>query len=120
MKLLLQLEQAAIFGAAIYFLNQHGLGWHWWVWALLFFSPDLGMLGYFIHPKMGAWGYNFFHHQGVAIALMGTGWLMHQEGLLAAGLLLLSHSAFDRVWGYGLKYNDQFNHTHLGMVGKQK
>jgi len=51
---------------------------------------------------------------------MGTGWLMHQEGLLAAGLLLLAHSAFDRVWGYGLKYNDQFNHTHLGMVGKQK
>jgi hypothetical protein len=31
---------------------------------------------------------------------------------------LLGHSSFDRVLGYGLKYDDDFKHTHLGWIGK--
>ncbi|MFN3665935.1 MAG: DUF4260 family protein, partial [Sediminibacterium sp.] len=35
-------------------------------------------------------------------------------------LVLLAHSTFDRVAGYGLKYFDSFDHTHLGWIGKSK
>jgi hypothetical protein len=33
--------------------------------------------------------------------------------------LLLDHSRFDRVFGYGLKHEDVFQNTHLGVIGKQ-
>jgi hypothetical protein len=36
------------------------------------------------------------------------------------GLIFMAHSCFDRVAGYGLKYFDSFDHTHLGWVGKSK
>lgn len=26
----------------------------------------------------------------------------------------------DRIFGYGLKYSDDFKHTHLGMIGKKE
>lgn len=34
------------------------------------------------------------------------------------GTVLLFHSAFDRLLGYGLKYATGFQDTHLGGVGK--
>ncbi|MBC8508108.1 MAG: DUF4260 family protein [Anaerolineales bacterium] len=34
------------------------------------------------------------------------------------GVIMLGHSSLDRVIGYGLKYPDSFQHTHLGMIGK--
>ncbi len=34
--------------------------------------------------------------------------------------LLFAHSSFDRMLGYGLKYNDSFNHTSLGWTGKKE
>jgi hypothetical protein len=36
------------------------------------------------------------------------------------GLIFLAHSSFDRAAGYGLKYFDGFNHTHLGYIGKNR
>jgi hypothetical protein len=35
-----------------------------------------------------------------------------------AGTILLGHSSFDRVFGYGLKHEDAFQNTHLGMIGR--
>jgi hypothetical protein len=34
------------------------------------------------------------------------------------GTVLLFHSAFDRLLGYGLKHRTGFQDTHLGRVGK--
>jgi hypothetical protein len=31
---------------------------------------------------------------------------------------MFSHAAFDRMLGYGLKYEQGFRHTHLGTIGK--
>jgi hypothetical protein len=39
---------------------------------------------------------------------------------IKVALIFLAHSTFDRVAGYGLKYFDSFDHTHLGWVGKSK
>jgi hypothetical protein len=33
-----------------------------------------------------------------------------------AGVILFGHSSMDRIFGYGLKYSDSFQHTHLGML----
>jgi len=30
------------------------------------------------------------------------------------------HVAVDRALGYGLKFNDDFQHTHLGWIGNKR
>ena len=90
----------------------------WWMYALLFFLPDISFLGYLINPKTGAWCYNIFHHKGVMILLAVTGYFWNIPLLLAIGIIFFGHAAFDRIFGYGLKFPDSFNHTHLGKIGK--
>lgn len=116
MKYVLKLEELAMTFLVIYFLNQHLLGLSWWVWALLFFAPDISMLGYLVNTRTGAFCYNLFHHKGIAILVIAIGFLMNVEMALAVGILLFAHSSFDRIWGYGLKYEDNFKNTHLGML----
>lgn len=106
--------------AGIYFLYLYNLGLPVWAWVLLFFSPDVSMLGYVINNKAGAISYNVFHHKGVALVLAFTGFFIGNEVLLAVGVLLFAHSSFDRMMGYGLKYYSGFGDTHLGKVGKGK
>ncbi len=105
--------------AAIYLLTFHHLGLSVWIWVLLFFSPDISMLGYAVNAKAGAFCYNLFHHKGVAILLVAAGYGMQKEVVLAAGLLLFAHASFDRIWGYGLKYATGFKDTHLGSLEKK-
>jgi hypothetical protein len=118
MGITLQIEETAITALAIYGLTRLNLHLPLWAWVPLFFSPDLSMLGYLLGTQVGAFTYNLFHHRAVAIAVMAAGLFLHQDALIAAGLLLLAHSAFDRMMGYGLKYADSFKHTHLGWMGK--
>jgi hypothetical protein len=120
MKSLIQLEELLLTIAALYFLSQHGLGISAWWWALLFFSPDISMLGYLLGPKAGAVSYNLFHHKGLALGLALAGYFLHQEVLLTVGTLLFAHSSFDRMMGYGLKYFSSFQDTHLGPIGSKK
>ncbi|MEO5584504.1 MAG: DUF4260 family protein [Flavobacteriales bacterium] len=35
-----------------------------------------------------------------------------------ASVILYGHSCMDRVFGFGLKFGDSFQHTHLGWIGK--
>ncbi|MDJ1466410.1 DUF4260 domain-containing protein [Xanthocytophaga flava] len=116
MKLTIKLEEIAMFIAAVYFLSIYNLGLSAWVWFLLFFAPDLGMLGYIINTRIGALTYNLFHHKGIAISLSLVGYFLHNDILIASGALLVAHAAFDRMLGFGLKYDDNFKHTHLSDV----
>ncbi|GAA4338477.1 DUF4260 domain-containing protein [Flaviaesturariibacter amylovorans] len=120
MKTLIALEEAALTGAALYFLGQQPLSLPPWAWALLFFAPDASMLGYAAGPRAGAVAYNMAHHRGGALGVVAAGYFGGYEVLLVAGLLLFAHASFDRVFGYGLKYATGFAHRHLGFVGKQK
>ncbi len=88
-------------------------GWLYWA---LFLTPDIGMLGYLINTKVGAMLYNLFHHKGIAISFYLAGLILTNPELQFIGLLLFGHSAFDRIFGYGLKYDDSFKHTHLGWL----
>ncbi|WP_316749677.1 DUF4260 domain-containing protein [Pedobacter gandavensis] len=112
----IQLEEAAITAISLYFLSQHSLALSVWLWILLFFSPDLAMVGYLFNTKTGALIYNLFHHRGIALILVGIGFFSGQEVWIAAGILLFAHASFDRMLGFGLKYEDAFKHTHLGTM----
>lgn len=116
----IKIEEAAITAVAIYFLSKHNLGLPVWLWVLLFFSPDLSMLGYLVNSRIGALTYNLFHHRAIALVLAAIGFLMHMDILITGGILLAAHSSFDRMLGYGLKYPDDFKHTSSGWIGKDK
>jgi hypothetical protein len=92
--------------------------------------PDIGMLGYLINSRVGAITYNLLHHKGLALflfalALVGTVNSVHEHPMityfmntLPIGIILYGHASMDRIFGYGLKFNDSFHHTHLGWIGK--
>ncbi|MGY2134691.1 DUF4260 domain-containing protein [Hymenobacter sp. HD11105] len=116
MKNLLKLEELAEAILAVVIFSQ--LPYAWWWLPTLFLLPDLGMLGYLIGPRAGAFSYNLLHHKALAVAAGVAGWWLSLPMLLLAGSVLLFHAAFDRLMGYGLKYATSFQHTHLGYVGK--
>ena len=117
MNLLLKLEEIAIFLFCIFLFNMLDFAW-WWFPALLML-PDVGMIGYLISPRIGALTYNLLHHRLVAsvIALYALSYGDDFWTLIA--LIFLAHISFDRALGYGLKYNDRFSNTHLGVIGKK-
>jgi hypothetical protein len=126
MKNLLKLEELAQFLACLFgFILCRA---PWWVYPLLIIGPDIGMVGYLANAKVGAFTYNLFHHKGVAFLFLGAGFPMmmlnfHGDQPLApivlgTGIILLGHSSMDRMLGYGLKFGDDFKHTHLGWIGK--
>src|SRR5687768_10045251 len=104
MKMQLKLEELAMAFAGIYLCTLTGIMPVWWLYFLLFFTPDIGMAGYLVNTRVGALTYNFLHHKGVAIAVWVIGFLSGNEYLQFAGLLMFAHSSFDRMLGYGLKY----------------
>jgi hypothetical protein len=115
----IKIEEAAITAISIYFLSRYNLGLPIWIWLLLFFSPDISMIGYLISTRTGAYCYNLFHHRAVALVVLALGLLTYNNVLVAVGALLFAHSSFDRMMGYGLKYTDDFKHTNLGWMGKK-
>jgi len=117
MKILLKVEEFFLFGLSLFLFSRLDYSWGWYV--LLFLTPDLSMLGYLMNPRLGSWTYNLIHHKGLSVALYLLGYLTTNPALQFAGTLLLGHSSFDRVFGYGLKYSDAFKNTHLGVIGKQ-
>jgi hypothetical protein len=118
MKTIIKMEEAAMTAISIFLLTRYNLGLSAWVWVLLFFSPDISMLGYLAGSRVGALFYNLIHHRGIALLVVAIGLYLANEVLIATGILLFGHSSFDRMMGYGLKYDDNFKHTHLGWIGK--
>lgn len=115
--MLLNLEDAA--KLIVSYLGTLWLGYDWWLFFALLLLPDLSMIGYVVNARLGALTYNIGHHQGVAILAFIAGYILGPGWLMLAGLVLFGHSAMDRIFGYGLKYADDFKHTHLGYIGKQ-
>jgi len=116
MKITLKLEDLAQFILGIFLFSQLDFAW-WWFPALILL-PDIGMLGYIFGPKIGASVYNLFHHKAVAIGIYLLGIFYFGSVITLIGIILFSHAALDRIFGYGLKYPDSFQNTHLGKIGK--
>ena len=118
MKKMIAIEELFLVGLCLFLFGN--LQYAWWWFAIFFFAPDLSMIAYAAGPRVGAFGYNLVHHKAVAIGCYLAGVLLASGPLQFAGLIMLAHSSMDRVLGYGLKYPDAFQHTHLGWIGQAK
>lgn len=102
------------------------LFWHgngslpWWGALLAFFAPDLGFLGYLSGGRTGAFIYNALHIYGFGAAVLAIGLFAPAPLLAGLGWLWIAHAGFDRMLGYGLKFPQGFDHTHLGRIGKRR
>ncbi|SDE45572.1 DUF4260 domain-containing protein [Cellulophaga baltica] len=116
MKNTIKVEEIAMLVLGIYLFSL--LNYQWWRFLLLTLTPDFGMIGYLFGNKIGAISYNVFHHKGIAVAIYLLGVYLAIPLWQLAGVILFSHAAMDRVFGYGLKYEKGFKYTHLGEIGK--
>ena len=77
------------------------------------------MLGYARSTQLGALIYNIGHTHLLPACLALYGLHNHRPFVIGIGLIWLAHIGMDRVLGYGLKYDDDFKHTHLGSLLKK-
>jgi hypothetical protein len=117
MKTTLKLEELAQFILSIFAFSQLSFAW-WWYLALILL-PDVSMVGYLINTKVGAVLYNFAHHKAIAIIFYVIGVYLANQNLQLTGIIMFGHSSMDRIMGYGLKYSDSFQNTHLGVIGNK-
>ena len=111
---LLRLEGGVIFALSIFFFHRSGGSWS--MFALLFLTPDLFMLGYLANEKLGAALYNLVHTITGPGIVLAAGALSSQRAATALALIWAAHIGFDRLLGYGLKYPTRFKDTHLQRV----
>jgi hypothetical protein len=109
---LLRLEGAALLAGSLLAFTTTGRPW--WLIPLTLLLPDLSALGYLGGTVLGARVYNVFHITPLPALLVGVGWWQNASLATALGLIWLAHIGMDRTVGYGLKYGDDFQHTHLG------
>ena len=115
-KFFLRLEGVVLFVAAL--LIFHSTHQHWWWVPALLLTPDLFMVGYAQSTQLGALIYNIGHTYLLPVSIALYGWHSHRPLVLAISLIWLAHIGMDRFAGYGLKYDDNFKHTHLGSLLK--
>ena len=115
-RVLLRLEGLALLAAMVLLYSTRG--GPWWLFAVLFLAPDLSFAAYLAGARIGAIVYNAVHVTAVPIALLIAGLAFDQPLAASIAIIWLAHIGMDRAAGYGLKYPDAFNHTHLGRIGK--
>lgn len=112
MKLLIRFENLFLLIAAIYiyfFIFQFPA----LVLLIFFFVIDISMLGYLINDQIGAYIYNFAHSLIVPCVFLAFGLYFQENFFICTSLILFIHIFMDRFFGYGLKYSDDFKHTHI-------
>jgi hypothetical protein len=113
---LLRLEAAALLAGSL--LAYTTTGQPWWLVPLTFLFPDLFMIGYVAGTQVGARSYNLAHITPLPGVLIAFGWWQNASLAVALGLVWLAHIGLDRMFGFGLKYGDDFQHTHLSGKGE--
>src|SRR5699024_12284198 len=115
MKTLLKLEE--IGGIIVSLFLFQISGYNWWLYPVLFFTPDISMLGYLANKKVGAMTYNIFHHKLVAILIAAIGLLNFPVAILI-GSILLGHTCLERLVGYGAKLDRELECHNVGETGQ--
>ncbi len=113
----LRLEGLAVLAVAAAAYAQTGASWY--LFGILFLSPDLSLLAYLGGSRAGAIAYNAVHSYLGPLALLAAGYFGNSY-LLPYALIWLAHNGMDRAVGYGLKYASSFGDTHLGFVGRRR
>ena len=107
MKTLIKLEELALVLLSFYLFL--ALDYAWWWFPLLFFLPDISMIGFLINPKAGALTYNVIHHKALSILLYLLGSFTQLPALQLAGVIMFGHSSLDRVLGFELQQTEKLN-----------
>jgi hypothetical protein len=94
-------------------------GASWWLFAALWLAPDLSILGYFAGPCRGSRIYNAAHTYTIPIVLAVSALLFHANAVLPFAVIWVNHIGVDRMMGYGLKFSNGFDWTHLGVRKKR-
>jgi hypothetical protein len=115
-RVIIRIECAAllILASALYAKT----GTSWWLFAILFLAPDVSFLGYLGGPRAGAIVYNAAHTLTGPMLLALAGLFLKVELCVPLALIWCAHIGFDRMLGYGLKYEAGFSFTHLGRIGR--
>jgi hypothetical protein len=111
---LLRIEEAILLILTV-FTYQH-LHYSWLLFAILFLTPDLFMLGYLLNVRAGAATYNFVHTLTLPLCLLLAGYIQHWHLPTELALIWTAHIAADRLLGYGLKCPTFFKDTHLQHI----
>jgi hypothetical protein len=114
----LRLEGAVLLAGSL--LAYSSTGRAWWLVPLALLVPDLSMIGYLVGTRIGARAYNVAHATPIPAVVVAVGWWQDTSLVLALGLIWIAHIGVDRLVGYGLKYGDHFQHTHLGRIGRAR
>ena len=109
----LRAEAAALFFFCLHMYSSFYNDWQ--LFALLFFIPDLFILFYLLNSKAGAQAYNISHFFAWPALLLSSGFLFDQKLMIQLGIIWASHLAFDRMLGWGLKFEDSFFNTSMGV-----
>jgi len=110
----LRLEGLVILSGGLFLYAQ--TGYSWLLFGLLLLAPDLAMVPYLINPRIGSLSYNLVHTYALPLTLAVAAYYWQWSLPLALALIWLTHIGMDRMVGYGLKYRDNFKHTHLQEV----
>jgi hypothetical protein len=116
-RLILQLEGLTLLALATWCF--HALAsLPWWLYAVLFFIPDVSFVAYAAGQKFGAAAYNALHSTIGPALLAFAGFLLGSSVVMSVAAIWAAHVGFDRMLGYGLKYATGFSDTHLGRIGR--
>lgn len=107
MKMLIRLEEIGMVLLSFYLFL--ALDYAWWWFPLLFFVPDVSLIGYLINKTVGIATYNFIHHKALSVALYLAGSFAQVPLLQLVGLVMFGHSSFDRSLGFELQQTEKLN-----------
>ncbi len=110
--LLLRIEALTVLLASmVCYSALHG---RWVLFAASFLAPDLSLLGYLAGNRHFAAGlYNAVHNYAGPLALGLLAWESRSLGMEWVAVIWVAHIAFDRLLGFGLKYSEAFQPTHI-------
>jgi len=92
----------------------HFSGYSWLIFALLFFLPDVGAVGYFKSHSLGSTLYNLTHWLIWPLLLGTYGLFADQETAKMIAIIWITHVCFDRMLGWGFKSGGSFYQTGMG------
>lgn len=109
--LLLRAEGLALLAAAVTVYFTQGFGWV--MFAVLLLTPDLAFLVFLVNKRAGVAAYDAAHALPapliLGLAALLTGWTLG----LGLALIWLAHIGMDRLFGYGLRYMNDADDSHM-------
>ncbi|AST96280.1 Uncharacterised protein [Niallia circulans] len=108
---IVRVENGVAFALCFYIYIQ--LGFPIWLFFVLLLVPDITMIGYALNEKIGATVYNIGHSFTLPLLLTLFSFYFSNDNLLLISIIWIAHIFMDRLFGFGLKYQESFKNTHI-------